>query len=126
MKRKLYAELVDGFAALADERAGKCVLKTHVIETRFENVWDALEDTVQQAAIMRARSELLMTLQQGIQKSGKPESEMAQQLDITLLRLDELVRGKIDRFTLEELFGLASLADLEPKIEIRPSVMDDH
>ena len=32
-------------------------------QTRFVSVWDAIEDTPQQAASMRARSDLLMNLQ---------------------------------------------------------------
>ena len=32
-------------------------------EKRFNSVWDAIEDTPQQAASMRVRSELMMALQ---------------------------------------------------------------
>jgi len=33
-------------------------------QQQFASVWDAIEDTPQQAASMRARSELLMALQE--------------------------------------------------------------
>ena len=35
----------------------------------FENVWDAIEDTPQEAASMRARSELLSAMQQWVKLS---------------------------------------------------------
>lgn len=34
-KRNLFAELAEGFDALADERAGKLTLRTHEVETKL-------------------------------------------------------------------------------------------
>jgi putative transcriptional regulator len=34
-KRNLFAELAEGFEALADERAGKLTLRTHQVETKL-------------------------------------------------------------------------------------------
>ena len=39
-------------------------------QTRFVSVWDAIEDTPQQAASMRARSELIMALQGWVKTSA--------------------------------------------------------
>jgi hypothetical protein len=37
---------------------------------QFSNIWDAIEDTPQQTASMRARSELMMNLTEVIRESG--------------------------------------------------------
>ncbi len=37
---------------------------------KFESVWDAIEDTPQQAASMKMRSQLLIVLQEHLRNSG--------------------------------------------------------
>ena len=40
-------------------------------DRKFNSVWDAIEKTPQQAASMRARSELMMALQEWVKAAGK-------------------------------------------------------
>jgi predicted XRE-type DNA-binding protein len=46
-------------------------------EQRFASVWDAIEDTPQQAASMRARSALMMELESIIKQRGMTQAEAA-------------------------------------------------
>ncbi len=86
---------------------------------RFDSVWDAIEDTPQQAANMRARSELLMALQAWLKLSGKTQAEAARLFGITQPRMSDLMRGKISLFSLETLMDMATRAGLEPRITIK-------
>lgn len=88
---------------------------------RFVSVWDALEDTTQRAASMRARSELLMALQGWVKASGKTQADAATVFGITQPRMSDLMRGKINLFSLESLIDMAATADMAPTITIRKS-----
>lgn len=86
---------------------------------RFTNVWDAIEDTPQQAASMRARSELMMALQGWVKVSGKTQAGAAKLLSITQPRMSDLMRGKLSLFSLDGLIDMAGSAGLEPHVTIR-------
>lgn len=88
-------------------------------EQRFASVWDAIEDTPQQAAGMRARSELMMAMQGWVKGSGKTQAEAARLFGITQPRMSDLMRGKISLFSLEALMDMATVAGLEPHITIK-------
>ena len=62
----------------------------------FTSVWDAIEDTPQAAASMKARSTLLMELSNVIQKRGMTQAEAAEFFGVTQPRISDLMRGKID------------------------------
>ncbi|MBZ0132659.1 MAG: XRE family transcriptional regulator [Rhodocyclaceae bacterium] len=86
---------------------------------RFDSVWDAIEDTPQQAASMRARAELLTALQAWVKLSGRTQAEAARLFGITQPRMSDLMRGKIDLFSLSALMDMATAAGLEPRIAIK-------
>lgn len=86
---------------------------------RFDSIWDAIEDTPQQAASMRARAELLMALQAWVKLSGRTQAEAARLFGITQPRMSDLMRGKIDLFSLSALMDMATAAGLEPRIAIK-------
>lgn len=88
-------------------------------EQRFASVWDAIEDTPQQAASMRARSELMMAMQGWVKASGKTQAEVAKLFGITQPRMSDLMRGKISLFSLEALMDMATVAGLEPHVTIK-------
>lgn len=90
-------------------------------EQRFASVWDAIEDTPQQAASMRARSELMMALQRWVKDSGKTQAEAARLFGITQPRMSDLMRGKIGLFSLDAMMDIATAAGLDPHIAIRKS-----
>lgn len=86
---------------------------------RFTSVWDAIEDTPQQAASMRARSELMMALQGWLKATGKTQAEAAKLVGITQPRMSDLMRGKISLFGLESLMDMATAAGLDPHVTIK-------
>ena len=86
---------------------------------KFQSVWDAIEDTPQQAASMRARSELVIELTELIKKRGMTQAEAAKLFAVTQPRVSDLMRGKIDLFPLDALIDMAAVAGLAPHISIK-------
>jgi len=84
----------------------------------FRSVWDAIEDTPALAENMRLRSSLLMELQEHIRKSGLTQAEAARRLGITQPRVSDLMRGKIDLFSLDTLVNLLSAAGLRVQVVV--------
>ena len=84
---------------------------------KFSSVWDAIEDTPQQAASMKARSALMIELQEYIKTSGMTQKQAADQFSVTQPRVSDLVRGKIELFSLESLVDMATAAGM--KVEVR-------
>lgn len=88
-------------------------------EQRFDSIWDAIEDTPQQAASMRARSELMMALQQWIKGEGLTQATAAGLFGVTQPRVSDLVRGRINLFSTDTLIDMAATAGLSPHVSIK-------
>lgn len=88
--------------------------KIHI--ERFSSVWDALEDTPQQAANMRLRSKLLLELCNAIRSWELSQKEAAQRLGISQPRLNDMLNGKIDKFSLDALVNLSAAAQMNVDI----------
>ena len=83
---------------------------------RFSCVWDALEDTPQQAANMRLRSKLLLELCHTIRSWELSQKDAAQRLGISQPRLNDVLTGKIDKFSLDALVNLSAAAQMNVDI----------
>ncbi|MHB8284394.1 MAG: helix-turn-helix domain-containing protein [Caulobacteraceae bacterium] len=84
----------------------------------FASVWDALEDSPAEAANMRLRSELMVAVQQAVAGWGLVQAEAARRLDVTQPRLNDLLRGRIGKFSLDALIMLAERAGLSVRVQI--------
>ena len=85
---------------------------------KFTSIWDAIEDTPQAAASMKARSILLMELATVIQKRGMTQAEAAELFGVTQPRISDLTRGKINLFSLDMLMNMASTAGMSPVVKL--------
>jgi predicted XRE-type DNA-binding protein len=85
----------------------------------FASVWDALEDTAAEAANMRARSELMIAVRGKIESWRVSQTEAAQRLGLTQPRLNDLMRGRIEKFSLDALINLTRPAGLKVRLQIR-------
>lgn len=88
-------------------------------EQRFASVWDAIEDTPQQAASMRARSTLMMELENIVKQRGMTQADAATMFGVTQPRISDLMRGKINLFSLDCLIDMATVAGLQPHVTIK-------
>lgn len=85
---------------------------------RFENVWDAIEDTPAQAENMKLRSTLITALKDHIARTGLSQSEAAKLLGVTQPRISDLMRGKIELFGLDTLVNMIGAAGLHVEMRI--------
>jgi predicted XRE-type DNA-binding protein len=85
---------------------------------RFASVWDAIEDTPEQAANMKLRSVLMTALKDHITRTGMSQAEAAQLFGVTQPRISDLIRGKINLFALDTLVNMATAAGLRIEMHV--------
>ncbi len=73
---------------------------------QFADVFDALADTPAEAADLKTRSDLLLALTDRVKAWEMPRSAAARRLGIEPDRLVDLLRGKISRFSRDDLVSL--------------------
>jgi predicted XRE-type DNA-binding protein len=76
------------------------------IET-YNSVWDAIADTPEQAANLQARAELMRQIAAIIQAGGWKQTEAASRCGVTQPRINDLLRGRVSRFSLDALVNIA-------------------
>lgn len=74
----------------------------------FANVWDALADSPEEAANLTLRSDLMMQIETIIKKKGWTQAEAAKRCGVSQPRINDLLRGRIARFSLDALVNIAS------------------
>ena len=74
----------------------------------FANVWDALADTPQEAANLKVRSELMSQIAAFVRERGWTQVEAARRCGVTQPRLNDLLRGRLSRFSLDALVNIAA------------------
>lgn len=84
---------------------------------RFSSVWDAIEDTPEEAENMKLRSVLMTSLKNHIIRTEMSQAQAAKLLGVTQPRVSDLMRGKINLFALDALVNMVTAAGLH--IEIR-------
>ena len=85
----------------------------------FANVWDALEDDPEEAVTMTMRSNVMTVVNETVRGWSTTQARAARRLGITQPRLNDLLNGKINKFSLDTLLTLATRAGLKVKIDIR-------
>jgi predicted XRE-type DNA-binding protein len=83
---------------------------------RFKSVWDAIEDTPGDAANMKARAELIRAITDYIRSSGMTQ---AKTLGVTQPRISDLMRGKIDVFSLDTLVNMLAAAEIRLEMRLK-------
>lgn len=86
-------------------------------DQKFDSVWDAIEDTKEEAENMKLRSVLMIALKNHITRTGLNQAEAATLFGVTQPRISDLMRGKISLFGLDALVNMAAAAGLH--IELR-------
>ena len=86
---------------------------------QYSSVWDAIEDTPVATENMKLRSALMMSLKEHITNAGLSQSQAATLFGVTQPRVSDLVRGKIDLFSLDSLVNMASAAGMHIEMRVR-------
>ncbi len=74
----------------------------------YDTVWDAIADTPQEAANLKARSELMSQIAALVEARGWTQAEAARRCGVTQPRLNDLLRGRLSRFSLDALVNIAT------------------
>ena len=88
---------------------------------RFASVWDAIEDTPEEARNMKLRSVLMTALKNHITRVEMSQAQAAVLFGVTQPRVSDLVRGKINLFGLDALVNMATAAGLHVEMRVLES-----
>jgi predicted XRE-type DNA-binding protein len=83
----------------------------------YASVWDALADTPEEAVNLRVRSELMDKITEIIEERGWTQAEAAAHCGLTQPRINDLLRGRISRFSLDALVNIAAALGCRVHIE---------
>jgi predicted XRE-type DNA-binding protein len=84
----------------------------------YASVWDALADTPEQAANLRARAELMQKIAEIVHESGWTQAEAATRCGVTQPRMNDLLRGRVSRFSLDALVNIATAIGRRVHVEL--------
>jgi predicted XRE-type DNA-binding protein len=84
----------------------------------FENVWDALADTPEEAANLTLRSDLMIQIETIVKENGWTQAEAAKRCGVTQPRINDLLRGRISRFSLDALVNIASALGRKVRVSL--------
>src|SRR5580700_9542466 len=84
----------------------------------FQDAFEALEFSPEEAANLRARSELMTQIKAIIKREAWTQAEAARRCGVSQPRINELMRGRISRFSLDALVKIATALGRKVRIEI--------
>lgn len=84
----------------------------------YASVWDALADTPEQAANLQARADLMRQIAELIQAEGWKQVEAAERCGVTQPRINDLLRGRVSRFSLDALVNVATALGRRVSVEL--------
>ncbi len=90
----------------------KAEIKSH------SSVWDALADTPEQAANLRARAELMQQIAAIVNDKEWTQAEAAKRCGVTQPRINDLLRGRVSRFSLDALVNIATAMGRRVHVEL--------
>ncbi|MFZ2028816.1 MAG: XRE family transcriptional regulator [Vitreimonas sp.] len=84
---------------------------------RFDSIWDAIESPAD-TENMKLRAKLMRAIINHIEKRALTQAAAAKLMQVTQPRISDLVRGKIDLFSIDMLVNMASAAGLHVDLKI--------
>jgi len=87
---------------------------------RFTSVWDAIEDSAAEAASMRLRAEIATRIIETARARKLTQSKIASLAGVTQPRVSDLVRGRLDLFSLDALVDIADRIGLRTRVVVTP------
>jgi predicted XRE-type DNA-binding protein len=84
----------------------------------YASVWDAIADTPGQAANLRTRAELMRQIAALVKKQGWTQVEAAQHCGVTQPRINDLLRGRVSRFSLDALVNISTALGCRVRLDL--------
>ncbi len=74
---------------------------------KFDSVWEALGRSPKEAANLQARSSLMRQIEEIVTENGWTQAEAAKRCGVSQPRINDLLRGKISKFSIDALVNIA-------------------
>jgi len=84
----------------------------------FDSVWDAIETDSVKAANLRLRAQLMMTVSAYVKQSGLTQASAARMLGTTQPRLNDVLKGKIEKCTVDRLVNMLAAVGYTVNLDI--------
>jgi predicted XRE-type DNA-binding protein len=84
----------------------------------YLSVWDAIADTPEQAANLRARAELMQKIEAIVKQQAWTQAEAANRCGVTQPRINDLLRGRVSRFSLDALVNIATALGCRVRVDL--------
>ena len=84
----------------------------------YASVWDAIAETPEQAANLRARAELMQKIEALLKKQHWTQAEAASRCGVTQPRINDLLRGRVSRFSLDALVNIATALGCRVRVDL--------
>lgn len=85
----------------------------------YTSVWDAISDTPEEAANLRARAELMQQIAEIVKKNKWKQKDVAAHFGVTQPRINDLLRGRVSRFSLDALVNIATAIGKRVHIQLK-------
>lgn len=85
----------------------------------FADVWDAIEDEAVVRENLRVRSDLMLQIEKIIRARGWTQAEAARHCGVSQPRINDLLRGRISRFSLDALVNVAAAMGRRVQVTVR-------
>ncbi len=92
--------------------------KSAEMGSAHSSVWDAIADTPEQAANLRARADLMRQIARVVSACGWTQAQAASRCAVTQPRINDLMRGRVSRFSLDALVNIATALGRPVRIEL--------
>ncbi len=84
------------------------------------NVFRDLGFSPDEAEYLKVRAELMVNLQKVVTARGLKQAEAAELLGVTQPRVSDLMRGRIDLFSIDTLIDMLARLEIRAKIVLQP------
>ena len=84
----------------------------------YTSVWDAIADTPEQAANLRARADLMQQITAIVTEQGWTQVEAARRCGVTQPRINDLLRGRVSRFSLDALLNICTALGRRVRLDV--------
>ena len=84
------------------------------------NVFRDIGFSPDEAEYLKIRSELMVSLQKVITVRGLKQAEAAKRLGVTQPRVSDLMRGRIDLFSIDTLIDMLARLGIRAKVVLQP------
>jgi predicted XRE-type DNA-binding protein len=84
----------------------------------YASVWDAIADTPEEAANLRARAELMQKIAALLKQRKWTQAEAASRCGVTQLRINDLLRDRVSRFSLDALVNIATALGYRVRVDL--------